>query len=73
MMDAAHLQDIAERAARALKREFSGVDIRCRGKTPLVLEANRRPGYKDFERITGFDVAGTFLEYVVEKYHNRYA
>lgn len=58
LAEAPHLQEIAEKAARALNREFSGVDIRCRGTTPLVLEANRRPGFKDFEKATGYDVAG---------------
>ncbi|MBL8187424.1 MAG: ATP-grasp domain-containing protein [Acidobacteria bacterium] len=65
--EAPHLKDIAERAARTLRREFSGVDIRYRDKTPLVLEANRRPGFKGFEETTKFDVAGTFIEYVANK------
>jgi RimK family alpha-L-glutamate ligase len=67
MAQAPELQDIAERAARTLRREFSGVDIRCRGSVPLVLEANRRPGFKDFENTTGFDVARAFIAYVAEK------
>jgi len=67
LSEAPHLQDIAERAARTLRREFSGVDIRCRGSEALVLEANRRPGFKGFEKATGFDVAGAFIEYVVKK------
>jgi RimK family alpha-L-glutamate ligase len=62
--EAPHLRDIAERAARTLRREFTGVDIRCRGATPLVLEANRRPGFKGFEEKTGYDVAGAFIGYV---------
>lgn len=67
LSEAPPLKEIAERAARALRREFSGVDIRCRGKTPLVLEANRRPGFKGFEKATGFDVAGAFIKYVAQK------
>lgn len=65
--EAPELRELAEKAARALGREFSGVDIRRRGNVPLVLEANRRPGFKDFERVTGYDVAGTFIGYVIEK------
>jgi len=67
LAEAPHLKDIAERAARALGREFSGVDIRCRGAKPLVLEANRRPGFKGFEEATGYDVAGALIEYVMRK------
>lgn len=67
LAEAPHLRDIAERAARTLRREFSGVDVRCRGPIPLVLEANRRPGFKGFEEATGFDVAGAFVEYVANK------
>lgn len=67
LSEAPYLQDIAERAARTLRREFSGVDIRCRGNTPLVLEANRRPGFKGFEKSTGYDVAEAFIKYVVQK------
>src|SRR5256714_233743 len=56
------MKALAERAARTLRREFSGVDIRYRRDTPLVLEANRRPGFKGFEEATGYDVAaGVFL------------
>ena len=58
---------LAETAARSLRREFSGVDIRFRGDVPVVLEANRRPGFKAFEETTGFDVAGTFIDYVAKR------
>ncbi|OGU77657.1 MAG: hypothetical protein A2279_01305 [Stygiobacter sp. RIFOXYA12_FULL_38_9] len=57
---------LAEKAAQVLRREFSGVDIRYRNNTPLVLEANRRPGFKGFEEATGYDVAGSFIEYVYD-------
>jgi RimK family alpha-L-glutamate ligase len=61
------LRDLAENAAKVLRREFSGVDIRFRKDQPLVLEANRRPGFKDFEQTTGFDVAGEFIRYVASR------
>lgn len=67
LSEAPHFQEIAERAARVLLREFSGVDIRCRGATPIVLEANRRPGFKGFEEATRHDVAGAFIQYVADK------
>jgi RimK family alpha-L-glutamate ligase len=58
------MKKLAEEAARTLRREFCGVDIRHRGTTPLVLEANRRPGFKGFEEATRYDVASDFIEYV---------
>lgn len=61
------LKILAENAAIALRREFSGVDIRFRGSVPVVLEANRRPGFKGFEEATQFDVAGALISYVIEK------
>ncbi|MGQ9816033.1 MAG: ATP-grasp domain-containing protein [Candidatus Roseilinea sp.] len=55
---------LAEKAARVLRREFAAVDLRYRGTEPLVLEVNRRPMFENFERATGLDVAGAFLDYV---------
>ena len=71
LAEAPRLKEIAERAARALRREFSGVDIRFRGDEPLVLEANRRPGFKGFEEATKFDVAGAFIRYVANLCRSR--
>ncbi len=62
--DFPELRDLAEKSARILKREFTGVDIRFRGNVPLVLEVNRRPGFKEFEEVTKLDVAGEFIKYV---------
>jgi glutathione synthase/RimK-type ligase-like ATP-grasp enzyme len=66
LSEAPHLQEIAERASLVLRREFSGVDLRCRGTTPLVLEVNRRPGFKGFEHASHYDVAGAFIQYVAD-------
>ena len=61
------LKDVAELAAKTLRREFCAVDIRCKNNKPLVLEANRRPGFKGFEQATGHDVAKDFIRYVAKK------
>lgn len=62
-----HIVEVAEHAATVLRREFTAVDIRCRGNEPLILEANRRPGFKGFEEATGYDVAGALIEYVADR------
>lgn len=64
------LAPLAERAARALRREFAAVDLRYRGDEPVVLEVNRRPIFENFERVTGLDVAGAFLDYVRRRYEH---
>ncbi len=62
-----NFRDISEASARALRREFAAVDIRCKNKIPLVLEVNRRPDFEGFESATKFNVAGVFLDYITEK------
>ncbi len=61
------LAELASKAARILRREFAGVDIRYRHDKPVVLEVNRRPVFEHFEKVTGFDVAERFLSYVADK------
>lgn len=61
------LAELASKSAIILRREFAGVDIRCHLGQPYVLEVNRRPTFENFENVTGFDVAGTFLQYIVHK------
>ena len=60
-------QDLAERAARALRREFTAIDIRLKGDQPLVLEVNRQPDFEGFERATHFDVASEVVRYIRER------
>ena len=66
------LAPVAERAARVLRREFAAVDLRYRQAEPVVLEVNRRPMFENFERVTGLDVAGAFLDYVRRR-HDQFA
>jgi gamma-F420-2:alpha-L-glutamate ligase len=58
------LGELSEKAARLLRREFAGVDIRFKGEQPMILEVNRRPAFEGFEKATGYDVAGEFLKYI---------
>jgi RimK family alpha-L-glutamate ligase len=58
------LKELAEAAARALRREFTAVDIRMKGEQPMVLEVNRQPDFEGFERATKFDVASEVVKYI---------
>lgn len=58
------LRRIAEKASRALRREFSGVDILIHKGKPYLLEVNQFPGFEGFEAATGIDVANTFIRYL---------
>jgi RimK family alpha-L-glutamate ligase len=60
-------QSLAESAARALRREFTAVDIRLKGDQPMVLEVNRQPDFKGFERASRFDVAGEVVKYIRQR------
>lgn len=62
------LTDLALRAAKSLSCEFVGVDIMYdkRGR-PFILEVNRYVIFKAFERVTGVNVAGKVIEYLMEK------
>lgn len=56
--------DLGQRAARVLGRELSKIDILESLGKYYVLEANRFPGLKSFENLTGFNVAGEFVRYL---------
>jgi glutathione synthase/RimK-type ligase-like ATP-grasp enzyme len=60
-------QSLAEKSARALRREFTAVDIRFKGDQPLVLEVNRQPDFEGFERATKFDVATEVVRYICQR------
>lgn len=60
-------QDLAEKAARALRREFTAIDIRLKGDQPLILEVNRQPDFEGFERATHFDVASEVVRYIRQR------
>ena len=62
---------IAESAARILRREFAGIDIRMRNNVPVILEVNRRPDFRGFEDATHLDVAGAFVGYLTRKFQRR--
>ncbi len=60
-------QDLAEKAARALRREITAIDLRLKGDQPMVLEINRQPDFEGFERATKYDVASEVVGYLRER------
>lgn len=59
---------LAERAARVLGRELAKVDILEDQRGNLfVLEVNRWPGFQNFEKLSGYNVAWEFVSYLQKK------
>jgi glutathione synthase/RimK-type ligase-like ATP-grasp enzyme len=61
------LAKVAEESARCLGIEFCSVDIRLRDGSPVVLEANRRPGLIGFQEDTGYEVGIDLVKYAVAR------
>ncbi|MBX2828097.1 MAG: RimK family alpha-L-glutamate ligase [Flavobacteriaceae bacterium] len=57
-------ENIALRAARALRMGVCGVDILESEKGPMVLEVNSTPGLEGIETTTGIDVATKIINYI---------
>lgn len=57
---------LAEKASKTLGRELAKVDILEKDGRFYVLEVNRCPGFKSFEQISGFNVAGEFVNYLIK-------
>lgn len=57
-------ENIALRAARALRLGACGVDILMSDRGPLVLEVNSTPGLEGIEKTTGINVAAQFISYI---------
>jgi RimK family alpha-L-glutamate ligase len=60
-------QAVSEKAARALRREFTAIDIRTKDDQPMILEVNRQPDFDGFERATHFDVASEVVKYIRQR------
>ncbi|KPJ86003.1 hypothetical protein AMJ57_00825 [Parcubacteria bacterium SG8_24] len=55
---------VAADASRILQREFAGIDLALVDGVPVIVEVNRSPGFIGFERVTGHNVARSFLDHV---------
>ena len=57
-------ENIAIRAAKALRLGVCGVDILQSNNGPLVLEVNSTPGLEGIETTTGVNIAGQIISYI---------
>ncbi|MEL6810043.1 MAG: RimK family alpha-L-glutamate ligase [Bacteroidota bacterium] len=57
-------ENIALRAAKALRLGVCGVDLLQSKRGPMVLEVNSTPGLEGIETTTGIDVAGKIINYI---------
>lgn len=66
------MKNLALKVCQVFRCEFGGVDIMCdKQGNPYVLELNRYPVFKGFEKTTGVDVAGQVVDYLLEKWQKR--
>lgn len=62
------IEDIAIKATKARKTEFSGVDILIdKDNNPYVLETNFPCYFPRCQNLTGTDIAGMMLDYLISK------
>lgn len=62
----AEYERTAIEAAHVLGLNIAGVDLLPSDDGPMVLEVNSSPGLKGIETVTGIDVAGAMVEFVLE-------
>ncbi|GHB98087.1 putative alpha-L-glutamate ligase [Cerasicoccus arenae] len=56
----------AVRAAQILGLRVAGVDMLEGAEGPVIMEVNSSPGLEGIETVTGIDVAGAIVDYLVE-------
>jgi len=67
------IKTLALEATRALKAEFGGVDILIdEEKNPMVIEVNRTPQFKIFEKRLEINVAREIIDYLTSKAKKRH-
>ena len=57
-------ENIALRAARAMKLGVCGIDILQSSRGPLVLEINSSPGLEGIEKTTDVDISEKIISYI---------
>ncbi len=64
---------MALQAARYLGLGVAGVDLIRSDRGPLLIEVNASPGFKGMEEVTGVNVAGAILSYVMQAVEGKIA
>lgn len=60
-------RQLAIKATELFELNISGVDLIRSKRGPLILEINGNPGFKELERVTGLDIAGTIIDYALSE------
>jgi gamma-F420-2:alpha-L-glutamate ligase len=60
------LTDLTQKIIQAFTIDFGGIDVMLEKGKPYVLEINRYPQYRGFERTMGINVAKEVVEYLVK-------
>ncbi len=62
------VKETALKAAEALKLDYAGIDIGIDNDgNPTFLEANGNAFFTEIEKVTGMNIAGDFVEYILER------
>jgi ribosomal protein S6--L-glutamate ligase len=59
--------NLAIQATRLIGLDVAGVDIIQSERGPLLLEVNACPGFEALERVSGVDVAGKMLDFLISQ------
>jgi ribosomal protein S6--L-glutamate ligase/tetrahydromethanopterin:alpha-L-glutamate ligase len=66
------METLALKAARTIGLDYAGVDLmRSENGRMYVVEINSIPGWRGLRKITGRDIAGGIVDYVLQKTHRR--
>lgn len=61
------IKKMAEKAARVLKKPIAGVDVIIYRNKPYILEVNRFPGFEQFEKVSGINIARAIIKHITNR------
>ena len=63
------IKEVAEKCAIEQGLTFAGVDISIHDKKPYIIECNRNPEFKAFDKATKLQIADHIIKFIVEDSH----